>query len=49
MKKRALSKKRAAEAEKEIEEIYMEEKEATPVVDMEMIQPRTCLLYTSLL
>ena len=35
MKKRALSKKRAAEAEKEIVEIDMDDKEATPVEDLE--------------
>ena len=35
MPKRAISKKRAAEAEKEIEEIDMDDKEATPVEDIE--------------
>ena len=38
MQRRATSKKRAAEAEKEIE-INMEDKEATPVEDMEMLLP----------
>ena len=43
MPKRAISKKRAAEAEKEID---MDDKEATPVENIEGRLP-PCLLYTS--
>ena len=51
MQRRATLKKRAAEAEKELN---MDDKEATPVEDVEKIlqrvehkQPEPCLLYTS--
>ena len=48
MRKRETSRKRAAETKK-VDELNMEDKEATPVEEVEVIirEDQGCLLYTS--